>query len=100
MREQIAAQPAAELHTPALNAVRAAVNELMSSPGEESPLRAAVCALARDARARNVAPERLLVCFKTVWAEESTAHPVPDRRARGALFDQMITLCIREYYAA
>ena len=101
MREQSAARPVvAELQRPAFDAVRAAVNQLMTQPGEERLLRAAVCALARDARARGVAPERLLVCFKTVWADATAAHPGGDRRAQGALFDQMITLCIREYYAA
>ena len=100
MRERIAAQPTAELQTAGFTAVRSAVHELMATPGEERLLRAAVCALAREARAHDVAPERLLVCFKRVWAEESAAHPMPDRRAQGVLLEQMITLCIREYYAA
>ena len=88
------------MQIPALAGLRSAVSELMARPAEERLLRAAVCALARDARARAVAPERLLVCFKAVWAEETSAYPVPDRRAHGAIFDQMVTLCIREYFAA
>lgn len=96
----VAAGAAAELESPAVAAVRAAVSELMERPAEERLLRAAVCALAREARARGMTPERLLVGFKAVWADASNAHPMPDRRAQGALYDQMVTLCIREYFAA
>ena len=95
-----AAGAPAELPSPAVVAVRTAVSEVMACPAEERVLRAAVCALAREAREHAVAPERLLVCFKSLWAEETAAHPMPDRRAQGALFDQMVTLCIREYFAA
>lgn len=88
-----------ELPSPAVVAVRAAVSGLVALRADEQALRAAVCALAREARERAIAPERLVVCFKTLWAEETAAHPMPDRRAQGALFDQMVTLCIREYFA-
>lgn len=90
---------AAELPSRAVVDVRTAVSGLVSRPAEERALRAAVCALAREARAQAVTPERLLVSFKSLWAEETALHPMPDRRAQGALFDQMVTLCIREYFA-
>lgn len=94
-----AAAASAELESPALSAVRDAVGNLVSRPGDEPVLRAAVCALAREARARAVPPERLIVCFKTLWAEEVSVRPVADRRSQTGLFEQMVTLCIEEYFA-
>ena len=102
MHEQLPdARPApAELDTPALATFRTAVSALAVRPADAGLLRAAVCALAREARARGVAPERLIIHVKALWAEETAAHPSDDRRSQGELFDQMITLCIREYFAA
>ncbi len=89
----------AELPTPGVAALRSAVADLVSRPDDPAPLRAAVCTMAREARARSLTPERLLVCFKAVWAEEAVANPMPDRRLQSELFNEMVSLCIHEYFA-
>jgi hypothetical protein len=83
----------------AVGAVRVAMASVGAPHHDSRELRAAVCALAREARLRDITPERLLVCLKAVWQAEASAHPVPDRRSQSELFEEMVSLCIREYFA-
>ena len=93
-----AAAPA-ELPPATLEAVRAAVRDLMLHPGDGEALRARVCELAQQARARAIVPERVLVALKAVWAAETGEHPMPDRRLQTELCEQMVAHCIRSYFA-
>ena len=81
-----------------LAALRQAVSELTRRPTQPDELRAAVCALAHEARAQGVAPERLLVAMKSAWHAASTVPPGGDQRAQTRLFEQMVSLCIAEYF--
>ena len=89
----------AALSPAVVDALRNAVAHL-DGRSEAPALHAAVCAAAREARARDIPPERLLVCFKAIW-QSAAAHPAPDRdrRASVRVFDHMVSLCIREYFA-
>ena len=89
-----------ELPGTTLELVRAAVREIVRHPDDGATLRRLICDMAREARGRSVPPERLLVSFKTVWAGETGAHPTPDRRAQADLLEEMVGLCIREYFAS
>lgn len=95
----ISSSTSAELPGAALEEVRSALAELASRSTDATALRAAVCTLAREARDRSVAPERLLVSFKRTWGAELAANPMPDRHSQAVLLDEMVSLCIREYFA-
>jgi hypothetical protein len=102
VREQLpsSATISAELPAATVDAVRAAVSGLMRAPeGASGPLYAAVRTLAREARDNAVPPERLLVSFKVIWASETGEHPMPDRRVETDWLDQMVSYCIKEYFA-
>lgn len=71
----------------------------LAAPADGGALRSVVRDLAHEARDRAVAPERLLVSFKAIWQDEAAAHPAVDRRVHAELYEQMISLCIREYFA-
>ena len=88
-----------ELSDGALTALRAAVGDLEHDSVGGPALHDAVCALAREARARQLPPERLLVCFKAIWYAAEATHPPADREAQLRVYDQMVSLCIREYFA-
>lgn len=89
----------AELPPATVDMVRTAVRELVQHAGDGEALRASICELARQARDRAIAPERVLVAFKAVWAAETTEHPMPDRRLQTELGEQMVAHCIRSYFA-
>lgn len=88
----------AELVGPALDRLRMAADAALESHPDDAVLCDAVCAVARDARARGVPPERLLVSLKAVWAESAAAHPGADRRAHAERFEQLVPQCIRAYF--
>jgi hypothetical protein len=88
----------AELVGPALDRLRAAADAALESHVDEALLGDAACAVAREARARGVPPERLLVSIKAVWAESAAAHPGADRRAHAERLELAVRQCIRAYF--
>jgi hypothetical protein len=88
----------AELVGPALDRLRVAADAAHGSQPNDAVLSDAVCEVAREARARGVTPERLLVSLKAVWAESAAAHPGSDRRAHAERFEQLVPRCIRAYF--
>ncbi len=91
--------PMVELSAASLATLRSAVAAAGGPADDARKLRAVVSTLAHEARARGVTPERLLVYFKSVWQVESAARYPSDRRSATELFDEMVSLCIREYFA-
>ena len=66
------------------------------STGDESALRAATRALAADAAARGLRAEELVIAFKQLWTSIPELSPI--RRHTRPVVDELVTLCINEYY--
>jgi hypothetical protein len=82
----------------ALAALRSATREHAQSR-DTTAMRHSVQELARLARERGLRAEEAIVELKHLWASvpEVAGVPVIDRRA---LLDELVTLCIDEYYRA
>ena len=87
-----------ELSPQSLDLLRAAVAGLDRAGVDGSELHDAVCAVAREARRRQLAPERLLVVFKSVWLAAQSRGASPNHRRQARIFEEMVSLCIREYF--
>jgi len=66
---------------------------------EESPVCEALGVLAREAQARQIYAERMLVAFKRTWGEMPEVKAIPNEKDRKLLLDRLIKLCIDAYYA-
>lgn len=64
--------------------------------GDEAPLRDATRALAADAAARGLRAEELVIAFKQLWTTIPELSPI--RRHSRPVVDELVTLCIHEYY--
>ena len=62
-------------------------------------LHAALGRMAADARAQGVRAEQLVVAFKAVWHALPVVLEAADRHGDARRLEQLVMLCIREYYA-
>lgn len=67
-----------------------------AADGDAAPLRDVVRVLAADAAARGMRAEELVIAFKQLWTSVPELHPLR-RQARG-IVDELVTLCINEFY--
>ena len=80
--------------------LQAALTEQVRRPEVPNPeLNALLKRVAREAREKNIRPEELLVTFKQLWNSlADTMRPqAPDQFER--LRQDLVTLCIKAYYA-
>jgi hypothetical protein len=61
-------------------------------------LRNAMRALCADARRQGLRPEELIVLLKETWRTRPELRTMPPEEA-GSLMDQVVTMCIQEYYS-
>jgi hypothetical protein len=54
--------------------------------------------LCAEARREGTRAEELIVLFKKVWSDRPDVRTMP-RETTGRLFDEVVTMCIQEYYA-
>ena len=64
--------------------------------GDHALLRDATRALAADAAARGLRAEELVIAFKQLWTSIPELSPI--RRHTRPVVDELVTLCINEYY--
>jgi hypothetical protein len=80
--------------------LRSALAEQLRKPDQPSPeLNAILRRVAHEARDKNIRPEELLVIFKQLWNSlaESTRPQSADQFER--IRQNLVTLCIKAYYA-
>ena len=82
-----------------ISALRIALMEYAAAPADAERLRAALHAMAHEARERGMFPEKLLILLKDVWYSLPSVRSLkaPDDQVR--LLQRIVTMCIREYYA-
>lgn len=76
----------------------ALVGYIRSGSGSADGLRTALLAVAEEARAEGMYPERLLVALKDIWFALPEVRAMTDDQRRTRLLQQLVTACIREYY--
>ena len=85
----------------AVDSVRSALERhaetLASEPAPE--LRTALHALAHDARAKAVPPERLLLTLKDIWRSLPSVEKARDLTEQTHVLQRVVTICIKEYFA-
>ena len=73
---------------------------LSTAPEPPSELRTALRDLAYEARQKEVAPEHLLVVLKGVWFALPEVQAAKEQGEQTRILQQVVTLCIKEYFAA
>src|SRR5689334_23341605 len=85
----------------AVDSVRSALERHVESLAmEPAPdLRAALHALALDARSKAVPPEHLLVTLKSIWQSLPSVEKARDHAEQTQVLQRVVTICIKEYFA-
>jgi hypothetical protein len=82
-------------------ALREAVLQLWERPGDgDVALQAAFTRMADEARARSLRAEEVVVAFKDILASLPALQRGGRRLEAGRFREQLVTLCIKAYYAA
>jgi hypothetical protein len=89
----------ADLDPQTVEAVRAALVDYVAGSDIGDRLRIALHAMAADARAKAVFPEKLLVLLKEMWYSLPGVQHVREQTDQLRLLQRVVTLCIKEYYA-
>ena len=92
--------PSGTLSEETLAALRAAlVRHLHHSPPAPD-LHESLIALAREARRKSIHAEQLLVVLKEIWSALPDVRNATNPRDQSVMLQQLVTICIREYYGA
>lgn len=92
--------PPSVLADATLARVRAALSSHLDAPAGGDDVRAALCAMAEEARRIDLPPERLLVALKQLWSDVVDGHGLDHGPEQTRMLQQIVSVCIREYYGA
>ena len=91
--------PAPGLEAETTERARVALSHYLEDPeGGGDELRAALDAMAREARSKSMLPEQLLVVLKEIWYALPAVRAIDDSGAQIRLLQRVVTMCIKEYY--
>ena len=81
--------------------VRAAPTAVGAGPSADasSELRTALQTLAREARQKQVAPERLLLVLKGIWFGLPKVQSAKEPSEQTQILQRVVTMCVKEYFA-
>ena len=84
-----------------LESVRRALERYVHAPEPEPApaLRAALHDLAREARQKAIAPEQLLAVLKGIWRSLPDVENAREQSEQTRVLQQVVSTCIREYFA-
>jgi len=89
---------------PKLNAASlaalASVLENYAVRADATALQPALQCIATEAREKQMRAEQLLVVLKDIWYSVPQIAQAPQGEQQNRLLQRVVTLCIREYYAA
>jgi hypothetical protein len=90
--------PPSGLAEETIERVRSALLLYLASTETAGPaLRAALCAMATEAREKSMLPEQLLITLKDTWHTITPAH-AGEPGAQTTMLQRVVTMCIKEYY--
>lgn len=84
---------------PTLIRLRAAFDQALRDGIVGGELREALHSLGREARARGMTPERLLLLLKELWNELPAVRRAAGTPAQQTLLSRLVTMSIEEYFA-
>lgn len=101
MQHDTGPMPPNALAQETVDAVRRALTCYVRVPtAEPAPeLRAALHALAREARIKAVTPEQLLITLKGVWQSLPDVESARNYNEQTLILQRVVTICIKEYFA-
>ncbi len=73
-----------------------AAARVYGATGDDGPLRDAARAIAADAAERGLRGEELVIAFKQLWTSIPELSPM--RRHSRPVVDELVTICIHEFY--
>ena len=79
-------------------ALHDALEEFVTHGGSDGALRVALRTVTREARERQIPPEKLMVAFKSLWEQLPSVRATGDPRMRARLLERLITASIQEYF--
>ena len=90
-------------HSPALSAetmqvLRAAVAKHARGEARDDELRRALNLLAREAQARRLRAEELIIALKALWRALPEVQQAANRTEQNLLLGRLVSICIQEYY--
>ena len=90
--------PPGALDEATIETVRIALVQYLATPDDgKDSVRTALNRMANEARDKAILPEQLLVVLKDLWYGLPGLKAAPDHQ-RSALLQQVVTICIKEYY--
>ena len=92
--------PPNDLAHEAVDAVRCALEEHALHSESVAELRSALHELAREARFLAIPPEELLLLLKRTWTTLPDVANAPDQLTQTRVLQSVVTMCIKEYFAA
>ncbi len=92
--------PPSRLDDGTIASVRAALREYITDARDPLPLRAALLAMASEARTKSILPEHLLIALKDVWSSLAEVRDITDVAEQVRMQQRVVTMCIKEYYSA
>jgi len=90
--------PSPSLADETLRAVDRALAEYLAGPPRPTTLDGALTALAQEARAKAILPERLIVILKDLWFARPEVDAMPSTADQSRLLERVVTMCIKKYY--
>lgn len=86
-----------------VDAVRRALLRYVQLPAQPSEpateLRTALHVLAREAKAKSLPPEQLLITLKGIWQSLPDVEHARDYSEQTHVLQRVVTICIKEYFA-
>jgi hypothetical protein len=84
-----------------VDSVRRALQHYAQQPASEPApeLRAALHALAKEARRKAVSPEQLLITLKSMWQTLPVVEKARGYDEQTLILQRVVTICIKEYFA-
>jgi hypothetical protein len=92
--------PSSRLDDESLDTLRRALRDYLHNSEHPSALQSSLLHVATEARARGIRPEQLLVALKETWNALPEVVAMHDSRERMRLLQDVVTMCIKEYYSA
>ena len=82
-----------------VEALRAAFSKSVATGNHSDELHHLLCTAAREARDKGIHAEQLLVVMKEMWLSQPSVVAAPNVGTANTLLQELISRCIREYYA-
>jgi hypothetical protein len=82
-----------------ISALRSVFGRSITDGSHPAELREVLCTTAREARDKQIPAERLLIVLKDTWHSLLVINELPASANGQQLLQELVSHCIREYYA-